>query len=373
MRIGIDAKWYYSGPPSGINVVRNIVDNLIEYNFNDEIVFFLNKEDISQKEHFKAKIRNKNNLSFFFIPGMVNFITNLFFFPFYFQKCKLDVIMFQNYIPVWGGSKTKYIDYVHDFLFLDYPQYFTKIELAVYRLMIFSVKKAEYVITISQSERKRIFTHSKISPDKISYVYHGLDPIFFERSDDIKAKIKKKYNLPETFILYVGRLNIRKNITTLLKSLSIAKHKHSLVIVGKADNKGFNLDDEIARLGIKDRVFNIGYLVDIDLAEIISSASVFVFPSYAEGFGLPPLEAMKSGIPTIVSDRTSLPEICGNAALYFDPDNPEDLALKIDLLLSNPKVYSDFKILGKNRSSEFSWQKSVENILNIFKNRKNEA
>lgn len=373
MRIGIDAKWYYSGPPSGINVVRNIVDNLIEYNTQDEIIFFLNSKDVDKTENFNCKILNKKNLSFLFIPGRINFFTNLFLFPAYFRRKRIDVVLFQNYIPIWGNSKTKYVDYVHDFLFLDYPQYFTKIERAVYCLMLFSLKKAQHIITISQSERRRIIEHSKILPDKISYVYHGIDPVFYERSDEINTKIKMKYDLPDKFILYVGRLNIRKNIKTLLISLSIIDHKLPLVIVGKEENKGFNFDEEITKLGIKDRVYKIGHLADNDLAEIFSGATIFVFPSYAEGFGLPPLEAMKSGIPTIVSDRTSLPEVCGNAALYFNPDNPDDLASKIDLLLSNPEVYSDFKVLGKNKSMEFSWQKSVENILNIFRNTKNEA
>ena len=108
MRIGIDAKWYFSGPPSGVNVVRNIVDNLIECNKEDDIVFFLSSKDIHLVELFKDMIANKSNLSFTFVPGRINFLTNLILFPFYFYNKNLNVILFQNYIPFWSLNKTKY-------------------------------------------------------------------------------------------------------------------------------------------------------------------------------------------------------------------------------------------------------------------------
>jgi glycosyltransferase involved in cell wall biosynthesis len=366
MKIGIDAKWYYSGPPSGVNVVRNIVDNLIKNNNEDEILFFLSNKDIHLIEDFKKKINNKKNISFKFITGKVNIITNMIIFPFYFYRKGLDAILFQNYVPIWGGYKTKYVNYVHDFLFLDYPQYFTKIEKIVFQLMIRSVKKAKHTITISQSEKDRIIEHSKISPGRISYVYHGLDAMFYERSDDNKANIIKKYNLPKKYILYVGRINIRKNLKTLIESFSLIKQNIELVIVGKEDNHGLNIDNEIKKLRIENKVHKIGHLPDNDLAEIYSAATLFVFPSYAEGFGLPPLEAMKSGVPTIVSNSTSLPEACGDAALYFDANNKFELASKIDFMLTNPDAYNDYKMKGIKKSNEFSWDKSVSNILAIL-------
>jgi glycosyltransferase involved in cell wall biosynthesis len=370
MKIGIDAKYYYSGGPSLVNVVRNIVNNLIECNAEDEIVFFLSKKDFHLKEDFEIKIDKKKNMSFVFIPVKLNFLTNLLLFPFYFYKKGFDVILFQNYIPMWGRGRTMYVNYVYDFLFLDYPQYFRTIDKFVYQLMIYSVKKSQHVITISQSERRRIIRHTNIQPNRISSVYPGLDANFFERPNDNKEKIKKKYNLPEKFILYVGRLNIRKNVKTLLKSFSIINSNISLVIVGKEDNGGFNFEEEVYKLGIKDKVYKIGHVPDDDLAEIVSGSTIFVFPSYAEGFGLPPLEAMKSGIPTIVSNNTSLPEVCGEAALNFDANDYYDLATKIDFLLSDIEVYQSYKIKGKNKAEEFSWQKSVADISTILKSTK---
>jgi len=367
MRIGIDAKWYFSGPPSGVNVVRNIVNNIIEFNEGNEILFILNKKDIHLKNIIIDKINNKNNLFLLFIPCKINFLTNLFILPFYLKKKKLDVMLFQNYIPLWGDSKTKYVNYVHDILFLDYPQYFTTLERIIYRLMLTSIKQASHVITISKSERNRIITHTNILSENISFVYHGLDPIFQETTEDIKEKIKIKYNLPDDFILFVGRINIRKNIITLLRSCSILKNDISLVIVGKEEKNGFDIKAEICKLGIENKVNLIGYLPDDELAKIVSSAKIFVFLSYAEGFGLPPLEAMKSGVPTIISNVTSLPEVCGDAAISIDVDDYRELAFKIELLLKDKELYNYYKNKGLNKSKEYTWNKSIIKILDILK------
>ena len=367
MRIGIDAKYYYSGGPSLVNVVRNIVNHLIENDKGHEIVFFLAKKDIHFKEDFQKKIQNKNNLSYVFIPVKFHFITNLLFYPLFFGKKDFDVFLFQNYVPLWGRKKAKFIAYVYDFLFLDYPQYFKKNDIFVYRFMISSVKRADHVITISESEKRRICKYSHVSNYKVTAIHPGLDPLFYEMPEEIKSGIKAKYKLPDKFILYVGRINIRKNIKTLLLAFSKINEKSSLVIVGKDDNEGMNFEEEITRLKIKDKVYRIGHLPDEDLAKMLSSATIFVFPSFAEGFGLPPLEAMKSGIPTIVSKNTSLPEVCEDGALYFEASDSDELAKQIDYLLTDKVAHTLFKEKGLKQSARFTWQNSGESISAILK------
>ena len=366
MRIGIDAKWYYSGPPSGVNVVRNIVNALIETNKQDYIVFFLSKKDIHMKNNFRDKISKNKKLTFFFVDNSINFLTNTIFFPFYLKKFNLDIMLFQNYIPIWGTKKIKCVDYVHDFLFFDYPQFFTKLERFIFGFMKYSVLKSDHVITISNSERKRILNNCNIKGDKVSFVYHGLDSMFYERIESVKATIKIKYELPQDFILYVGRLNVRKNIKSLLISLSELDRSIPLVIVGNLDNQGFDIQKIVNNLKIKDKVKFLGYVPDKDLAEIVASAKIFVFPSFAEGFGLPPLEAMKSGIPTIISNTTSLPEVCGDAALSFNPEKIYELTSLIKLLLNNRKIYEKYKVKGLNKSKEYTWDKSITQIMEIL-------
>jgi glycosyltransferase involved in cell wall biosynthesis len=370
MRIGIDAKWYYSGPPSGVNVVRNIVNSLIKENTEHKLFIFLNRED--KILNYEDKIFQNNNVICVYIPRKVNFITNLFFFPLYFYKYNLDVILFQNFVPFYNLGSTQYINYIHDFLFLDYPQYFSLTERVIYSFIKSSLKKSNHIITISISEQKRIIKHTKISSDSISYVYHGVDEKFHERSVEKKLNIVAKYKLPSKYILYVGRINIRKNIKTLLEGFSqIYDTEIALVIVGKEENNDINFLETICRLNIEKRVFVIGHIPDDDLVGIFSAAKIFVFPSFAEGFGLPPLEAMKSGVPSIVSDIASLNEICEDCVLYFNPNNVFELKDNMNLLLENNHLYNNLKQKGLNRAEKFEWDNSAREILKIITNTTN--
>jgi len=370
MRIGIDAKWYFKGPPSGVNVVRNIVDTLIDINEIHHLVIFLNSNSKGDKEDFIIKNKGNNKISIVFIPGKFNFITNLFIFPFYSYKLNLDIILFQNYVPYFRLGKTKYFNFVHDFLFLDYPIFFSKIEKYIYQFIVSSVLRAHHIITISNSEKKRILIHTNIDNTKVSVVHHGIDDQFYKRSSYLILNIKEKYNLPSRFILYVGRINIRKNISSLLISFSKLKIDRdiSLVIVGKDENCGFDYPKLIKELNIEKRVCKIGHVSDEDLGCIFSAAEIFVSPSFAEGFGLPPLEAMKSGIPAIVSRIAPHIEVCGDSSLYFNPLNIVELESKISRLLIDKNLYNKLKQKGLKRSNQFTWKISAKNLLNVIEN-----
>lgn len=370
MKIGIDAKWYYSGPPSGVNVVRNIVNALIKENKEHELFIFLNAEDQSSSN--LDEIFQNNNVFCVYIPRKVNFITNLFLFPIYYYKYDLDVVLFQNFVPFYNLRSVYFINYIHDFLFLDYPQYFTLTERIVYSFIKSSVKRSNHIVTISNSEQKRIIKHTNISSDSISFVYHGVDELFYERSEINKLKILAKYRLLPNFILYVGRINVRKNIQTLLESFSLINDKKTtLVIVGKEENNEINFGEIITKMNIKNRVFVIGHIPDVDLVEIFSAAKIFVFPSFAEGFGLPPLEAMKSGVPSIVSKINSLVEICGDSVLYFNPNSVSELTYKINILLENHSLCENLKQQGLKRAQNFVWQNSAKELLKIIVNSTN--
>lgn len=370
MRIGIDAKWYYSGPPSGVNVVRNIVNSLIKENTEHKIFIFLNRKD--KILNYEDEIFQNNNVTCVYIPRKINFITNLFFFPIYYYKYELDVILFQNFVPFYNLGSTQAINYIHDFLFLDYPQYFSLKERVIYNFIKSSIKRTNHIITISDSEKKRIIKHSKKPSDSISFVYHGVDEKFYERNVEEKHNIITKYQLPPKYVLYVGRINIRKNIKTLLSSFSQIYNKDiALVIVGKEENNDVDFQETLYRLNIEKRVFVLGHIPDEDLGVIFSAAKIFVFPSFAEGFGLPPLEAMKSGVPSIVSNINSLNEVCGDCVLYFNPNNVDELKENINLLLENNLLYNNLKQKGLKRAEKFVWDNSAKELLKIIVNSTN--
>jgi glycosyltransferase involved in cell wall biosynthesis len=367
MKIGIDAKWYFTGPVSGVNVVKNLIDNLIKINSNHEFILFISKEDRFRSNELKNKIFN-TKFSIVYIPRRINFITNLFIFPFYFLNKKIDVFLFQNYIPIWKFKKIIYVNYVHDLVFLDFPNFFLFHEKFIYKFIVSSIKKSSHVITISQSEIKRILKYTKISTKNISFVHHGVGDDFFLRSTKTIKDVILKYRLPKKFILYVGRINVRKNILTLLKAVSKLKSNYPLVIIGSKAEKKFNLEKELSKLKIKEKVHVLGFVNNSDLPRLLSAASLFVFPSFDEGFGLPPLEAIASGTPTIISDIPPLVEVCKGAALKFNPQSSNDLVMKIDLLLNNETLYNKHIYLGLERSKLFSWKKSAIKLLNILEN-----
>jgi glycosyltransferase involved in cell wall biosynthesis len=365
MRIGIDAKWYFNGPPSGINVVRNIVNNLIALPYKS-LILIVDSKDSNRIDEILSKRHSTTDIEILYVKNYFNFITNLFILPFYLKNKNIDAVLFQNFIPLWGIRSTKKIAYIHDFLFVDFPQYFTFIEKLVYKFIRISALKAHHIITISNTEKERICKNCNLNDSKISFVYHGIDEMFFPRNKDEINAIKLKYKINQDYILYVGRLNLRKNIKTLLESFSQLQTDYKLVIIGAEHTKSFNLLKEVARLNLQEKVIKFGYVDDFKLSEVTAAASIFVFPTFAEGFGLPPIEAMKSGVPTIVSNVTCLPEICGKATVYFNPYSVVDLTNKLMVVIKNNNLREDLRNIGIEHSKKYNWTKSAEYLYSII-------
>ncbi len=364
MRIGIDAKWYASGNPSGLVVVRNLVDNIIlqSHKHNHEILLFANKSDKYLLKGLEEKIKPLESVQIVYCIKALNFLSNMFILPFYLRKYKIDVCLVQNFTPLFFNTNIKYVNYIHDFLFFDYPQYFTWIERTVFKLMKSTSSNAKEIITISKSERARIKRY--IPNKKIHVVYHGVSDAFsVENRNDL---VTLKYMLPKKFILYLGRINTRKNIEVILKAIKNDETLLPLVIIGKKDHKSFDIDLYIKENAIDKRVFLLGHLPFEDLKVLISNAHIFVFPSFAEGFGMPPLESMKSGVPVIASNVSCMPEICGNAALYFNPYNSDELIRQIRNLMSDNSLYEQVVEKGFKQVEKYKWNKASEKIMSIL-------
>ena len=361
MRIGIDAKWYFNGHPSGKVVVENLVNHLIR--LDDSVDFFIYLDKRDEKIEFPIK---KKNVHLVYVYNFINAFTNFFILPFYTQKDKLDICLYQNYSPLWGANKR--VNYVHDALFMDFPQFFSYKEKIYFFPMKYLSKWADHVITISNSEKERMLKYSFTTINKISVVHHGLGLAKLKRNytDDEKIAFRNKYNLPEKFILYLGRLNARKNILNLLKAIPYVNNKLSLVIVGKSDHKEENIDLMMKKLNLTNRVKKVGFIPQKDVFLFYSEAEIFCFPSYAEGFGLPPLEAMYYGTPVVVSNTTSLPEVCLDAAIYIVPDDYIDIANQINKLTNNKEFYYSMIAKGRKRVEVFSWEKASRELLSIL-------
>jgi glycosyltransferase involved in cell wall biosynthesis len=153
----------------------------------------------------------------------------------------------------------------------------------------------------------------------------------------------------------------------LLKAIYLLPDKTiKLVIVGKVDHKNIDINTYIKTHGLEDRILFTGHVPAEDLYLFYARSTVFCFPSYAEGFGLPPLESMRCGVPVIVSNRTSLPEVCGDAGMYVDPNDPQDIANQIDALLSDEELYQKKRMISLQQSERFTWANATNDLLHVI-------
>ena len=255
-----------------------------------------------------------------------------------------------------------------DVSYLKFPDLFKKKDL--YQLKIWgrlSIKKAKKILTISESSKSDIIKYYGVKPDKIRVIYPGVKEIL-----NIKYKIlnmeelKKKFGIEKEYILFVGTIQPRKNIIRLIEAFVKLDKNLQLVIVGK---KGWQYEEILEvpkKLGVSDKVLFIDSASDEDLPSFYKSAKMFVLPSLYEGFGLPILEAMQNGCPVITSNISSLPEAGGDAALYVDPENVEDIKEKMEKLLSDEGLRKEMIEKGYQQVKKFSWEKSAKETLKVL-------
>ncbi len=229
-------------------------------------------------------------------------------------------------------------------------------------ILTYGLKYAKYVLTPSEHSKDLLQQIYRLSDERVKFIHNGASTI------GLSKKVPEN-NPEEKFILYIGRLSKMKNIKSLLKAFSLIGDKidHNLVIVG--DNET-TLETEMKLAGlsaeIKKRVI---FKQDIDeesKCALMKNASLLVFASLYEGFGLPPLEAMACGCPVIVSDNSSLPEVCGEAAYYVNPENPSDISDAIITVLNNNTLRNELINNGLKRAKQFSWTNSATEHLNVL-------
>lgn len=264
---------------------------------------------------------------------------------------------------------------IHDLIPLHFPKEFprgVKGDLK-WQIQKQSLKSVKVIITDSECSKRDIIKFTKISPQKIHVVY--LAPLFSEIniSENEIRNFKQKYSLPDKFLLYIGDINYHKNIPNLYRALGLLKEKIKIVLVGNSflnnslpEKK--QLDKLATDLKIENKLLKLGALTDKEIKILYLLVSAYIQPSLYEGFGLPVVEAMSSGCPVVCSDRGSLPEVAGDAVIYINPDNPQSIAFGIEKILClDEKSRQDIIEKGKTQSSKFSWTKTVQQTVEIYK------
>ncbi|WP_159518132.1 glycosyltransferase family 4 protein [Sunxiuqinia indica] len=265
-----------------------------------------------------------------------------------FLKSKGNPILlnFSGLGPVFYKNK---ITTIHDLSFWEHPEWFSKKYYLFYRILIpFTAKNSRFILTVSNYSKEIITKKLKIDPSIIEVIYNAVEPC---RCDLVKNKRYKH-------ILAVGSLDPRKNLKRLINAFILWNNKdYRLIVVGGKQNSFSKLD-----LPTNNNVVFTGYVADETLHKYYSESEIFVYPSLYEGFGIPPLEAMAHGLPVIASNVTSLPEACGKAAEYIDPNSVKSIIHALDKVSSNTKLRDEMIRKGYENIQRFSWKKSAQKI-----------
>jgi len=252
---------------------------------------------------------------------------------------------------------------IHDAVVFGSPQAYSFIFRLWYKFLWKSLGVvAKTIITVSSFSEKELSKYCVRNAGKLRVIYEGKEHIFALKSDN---SILEKHGLKDKpFVLAVSSLNPNKNFRSIVQAVTFLSNVNfEVVIAGGANPKIFCQ----STIPLPSNVRYLGYVSDGELRSLYEHASCFVYPSFYEGFGLPPLEAMACGCPVIVSQAASLPEVCGDAALYCDPNSSKDIAEKIVLLMNNPTLREDLRRKSLERAKLFSWEKCARETFAVIK------
>jgi len=261
---------------------------------------------------------------------------------------------------------------VHDCIHLRFPRHLpSKAALHYARAMLrHAVRSSQRVLTGSESTRSDLVELVDADPAKIDVIPYGCDSYFFERADSEEIeKVKLKHDLERPFLLFVGNAKPHKNLRRLLSAFALLADQFvdlDLVLVGGEQTAVSALLVDQERPGLADRVRLLGFLSKSELRAVYTLASVFVFPSLYEGFGLPPLEAMACGTPVVAGRCSSLPEVVGHAGLLVNPRKVDAIADAVRILLEDNNLRLAFGQRGREQAREFTWEKAARRTLDVY-------
>lgn len=283
------------------------------------------------------------------------------------RALSLDLVHTQYVIPLRparGNAVT-----IHDVLFEPYPEYFGRFFVWRSRLMMrWSARNTDLLFTVSEYSRREIAARYGVSAERIVVVHNAVDrQVFFpgaQGADLVRARGLQ----PGGYLLTVGRIEPRKNHAALLKAYrALSGTPPPLVIVGQRDFGYGDFEAEMAQMPQDRQVMVLSDIGDGELPALYRHAQVFVYPSFAEGFGMPPLEALASGVPVVTSASTAIPEVVGDAGLLVDPKDPKGLQAAIQSLLQSPALRTQLAQRGLARADHFTWKAAAQNLAQAYR------
>jgi glycosyltransferase involved in cell wall biosynthesis len=369
MKIGIDCRMYSTAFTGIGRYVFELTRNLFRMDSRNEYVLFFNEPEYSVFQPPIPKVKKiLANAPYYSIAEQTKFLHFL-------NREKLNLMHFTHFNAPIFYSRPSIIT-IHDLTLSLYPgkKKASLLHRIGYDITLKSgVSKAKKIIAVSKHTKKDLQNLLQTPQEKIEVIYEGVNKDFriLSYDDDNIKDVKQKFGLDKPFILYTGVWRSHKNLPNLIKAFNILKNDYGydsyLIITGKKDPLyAPDILNVANSLNITKDIIFTDLVNEDELVALYNAAEAYVFPSLYEGFGLSPLEAMQCGTPVVTSDASCIPEICQGNAIYFDPDNPEEMAEKIFEVLSRPSLREELVKKGLEHVKKFSWERMAEKTLELY-------
>lgn len=369
-KIVIDARMYGSLSSAGIGVyAEELIRHIVKADMVDDFYLLL-RESESEIAILQANVHQiTTKIAHYSLEEQV-------LLPQLLWRLQPDLVHFTNFnMPIIGPCFPSVVT-VHDLTLLFFSgRQENRLKRILYPIVMGqSLRRAKKIIAISEYTKQDIIKHFQIPAEKIEVIYEGV-PQRLKKIEDKKElqRMRAQFNITDPFLLYVGQWRKHKNLINLIRAFHLVLRRNpgkpfQLVLVGKQDSTHFpEVVRTIKRLNLTEKVVLTGYIPDEDLSLFYSAAEAFVFPSLYEGFGIPPLEAMRVGLPVVASNASCIPEVLGPAATYFDPLDVEDMAQKMSEVLRSYTLKRKLSEAGKKWVTRYSYNKMAKQTLDLYR------
>jgi len=365
VRVAIDARKLHD---FGIGTyIRNLLRQLARIDHDTEYVLLCREPDLDVAAQLGPNFRSVLE------PSPNYSLREQLHVPWVLRRERPDVYHAPHYV-LPAGVRCRSVVTIHDCIHLMFPQYLpNKAAYAYARASMWAAaRRSDCILTVSEASKRDILHFFDVPPEKIVVVYNAIDDHFWiAPPDEDVARVRERYQLDHDFVLYVGNIKPHKNLVRLIEAFAEFRKAGfdgvKLLIIGDEISKLPALRRAVHRHKLHKHVRFLGYLPDQTLAILYRLATVFVFPSLYEGFGLPPLEAMASGTPVVTSNVSSLPEVAGDAAVLVDPYDVDSIVDGLRRVVGDREMAATLRRRGLERAREFSWARSVEKTREVYR------
>jgi glycosyltransferase involved in cell wall biosynthesis len=365
MRIGVDARLMHHQPAGISRYTWHLLQALANLNREDEFIVF-------QHRRHQTPLITQANFRRGTLYSPVHRPLEQWLLPLELLRFPLDLLHSTDFIPPLHSPIPAVIT-VHDLAFLHWPHFITKASAAYYGQIDRAVRHARHIIVPSENTKQDLIGQLGVLDHKVSVIHEAADPTFQPLPlEATRQEVMKKYDLPASYILFVSTIEPRKNVSGLLAAFHHLRQRYNLTDTALvfAGSRGWLYEENlemVRKLNLEQATCFLGRVPDPDLQKLYVAARCHVHPAHYEGFGLPPLEAMACGTPTIVSNSSSLPEVVGDAALLVDPNDPEEIAVAMQRLLVDDQLHAELRAKGLQRAKCFSWESAARSTMDVYR------